>query len=126
VIILNGGTTNKNPERLGTLNAHTQTLRELGVKVAEFYDPDLGDQLLANAFILPCEVYDEKSFPNMREYLMMKFPHKRIEWMRSISPEEEYSHHYKEWLKTLENPWFEPETIFRIRKFINSFQLATD
>lgn len=56
-IVLNGGTTNLNPERPGTLNIHLQTLRENGIFCTEFYEPDLGDQLTAVNFIVDERVF---------------------------------------------------------------------
>lgn len=57
-IILNGGTTNNNPERLGTLNQHMNTLRENGVLLQEFHEPDLGDQLTAFVFLVDERVFN--------------------------------------------------------------------
>ena len=51
-IILNGGTTNNNPEKLGTLNNHLYNLQFNGVMVQPFYEPDLGDQLTAVCFLV--------------------------------------------------------------------------
>jgi hypothetical protein len=63
-IILNGGTTNKNPEKLGTLNVHYNSLSEYGVRVQPFYEPDLGDQLTAVVFLVDERVYDKVTYPD--------------------------------------------------------------
>ena len=63
-IILNGGTTNTNPERLGSLNSHLQTLKENGVFCTEFYEPDLGDQLTGINFIVDERVFNKKKYPD--------------------------------------------------------------
>lgn len=63
-IILNGGTTNNNPERLGTLNQHMNTLRENGVLLQEFHEPDLGDQLTAFVFLVDERVYNRTVYPD--------------------------------------------------------------
>jgi hypothetical protein len=63
-IILNGGTTNTNPERLGSLNYHLQTLKENGVFCTEFYEPDLGDQLTGVDFIVDERVFNKKKYPD--------------------------------------------------------------
>ena len=62
-IILNGGTTNDNQGRLGSLNTHLETLKSMGIKVATFHEPDLGDQLTAVVFLVPETVYDEELYP---------------------------------------------------------------
>jgi len=63
-IILNGGTTNNNPERLGTLNKHLITLENLGVQIQSFYEPDLGDQLTAICFLVDERVFDKTLYPD--------------------------------------------------------------
>lgn len=56
-IILNGGTTNNNPETPGTLNQHLQTLKDKGIFCASFHEPDLGDQLTGVVFIVDERVF---------------------------------------------------------------------
>ncbi len=74
-IILNGGTTNLNPDRLGTLNKHYQTLVSNGVVCEAFYEPDLGDQMTAFVFIV-----DERDFKDSIDYnSSMK------EWLKQFS-----------------------------------------
>lgn len=63
-IILNGGTTNLNPDRLGTLNQHLQTLIDNGVFCVPFYEPDLGDQLTSIVFIVDERVFDKEKYPD--------------------------------------------------------------
>jgi len=64
IIVLNGGTTNTNPERLGTLNKHLIALKDAGVLVQDFYEPDLGDQLTSIAFMADERVFDRKTYPD--------------------------------------------------------------
>lgn len=63
-IILNGGTTNNNPERFGSLNVHLNTMREAGVVIKEFHEPDLGDQLTAFVFLVDERVFDRTVYPD--------------------------------------------------------------
>ncbi len=51
-IIMNGGTTNTNPNTPGSLNQHLQTLKDNGIFCTEFYETDLGDQLTGVTFIV--------------------------------------------------------------------------
>ena len=70
-IILNGGTTNKrliDGVPFGSLNQHVITLKEMGVDTAEFYEPDLGEELTATVFLVPKEVYNKKEYLNFDEY----------------------------------------------------------
>ena len=68
-IILNGGTTNNNEERLGTLNYAESELYSMGVKLATFHEPDLGDQLTAVVFLVDERVWDKLTYPEYDELL---------------------------------------------------------
>ena len=63
-IILNGGTTNNNPERLGSLNTHLINLLQAGIRVQDFYEPDLGDQLTAVVFLVDERVFNRDLYPD--------------------------------------------------------------
>jgi hypothetical protein len=63
-IVLNGGTTNTNPERPGTLNIAMEELRNRGIFYADFYEPDLGDQLTAFVFLVDDRVFDRSTWPD--------------------------------------------------------------
>lgn len=64
-VILDGGTTNTNPLSEGTLNQHLSDLKTFfNVKVATFYEPDLGDQLTAVVFLVDERVWDEETYPH--------------------------------------------------------------
>ena len=65
VIILNGGTTNKNSDFQGTLNQHLTTLLQNNVKVSKFYEPDLGDQMTAIVFLVDDRVWDKETYPDL-------------------------------------------------------------
>lgn len=66
-IILNGGTTNLNENKLGSLNQHLSTLLNMGVFCAPFYEPDLGDQLTAISFIIDERVFNREKYPDFIE-----------------------------------------------------------
>jgi len=64
VILLNGGTTNLNSEKPGTLNQHLQTLKEKGVFCASFHEPDLGNQLTGVVFLVDERVFNKEKYPD--------------------------------------------------------------
>jgi hypothetical protein len=71
-IVLNGGTTNSrliDGIPFGSLNQHVITLKEMGIATAEFYEPDLGEQLTATVFIIPKQVYNKKEYPGFEDYV---------------------------------------------------------
>lgn len=62
-IVLDGGTTNNSPINFGTLNKLKNELFDLGLRNAEFKEPDLGDQLTAIVFLLDERVWDKEKYP---------------------------------------------------------------
>jgi hypothetical protein len=101
-IILNGGTTNSNPERFGTLNQHLSNLTDMQVVCASFREPDLGDQLTAFVFLVNEKVYNKEKYPSYDEHII------RIS-------EDEY---YKEMFS---NNWKE---IVELREYLSKLKLA--
>jgi len=66
-IILNGGTTNArrfNGEIVGSLNQHAHNIKNAGVSVAMFNEPDLGDCLTAVVFLIDDRVFDREAWPD--------------------------------------------------------------
>lgn len=63
-IVLNGGTTNLDGS--GTLNQHLETLKENGVIVSTFHEPDLGNQLTSVNFLVDERVWDYEKYPTQR------------------------------------------------------------
>ncbi len=61
-IILNGGTTNKDLEKLGTLNKHYQTLLDYDIFCTPFYETDLGDQLTGVNFLVDERVFNKEKY----------------------------------------------------------------
>ena len=64
VIILNGGTTNDNPERLGTMQLHCQALRVNDILFSEFREPDINDALTAVCFLVDERVFNRELYPD--------------------------------------------------------------
>lgn len=99
-IILNGGTTNNNPERLGTLNIHMNTLRENGVQVQDFYEPDLNDALTAVVFLVDERVFNRELYPD--------FIKETLPWSRQRPSEKRFAElekrnakNYEHWLEKI-------------------------
>ena len=110
-IILNGGTTNKEPdivtgEPKGTLNQNLLSLSINGVDVACFYEPDLGDQLTAIVFLVDERVWNKEKYPDFT-------PTNGL--IRDITRQP----FYKDWVSSIggdKNAW--------LRSFLIQFRLA--
>jgi hypothetical protein len=61
-IILNGGTTNI--EKPGSLNVHEYQIEAQGIRHANFFEEDLGDQLTAVVFLVDDRVWDKETWPD--------------------------------------------------------------
>ena len=70
VILLNGGTTNNNPDRFGTINQTFNILKENGIVCSSFSEPDLGDQMTAISFIIDERVFNRKNYPDFGDWIM--------------------------------------------------------
>jgi len=111
-IILNGGTTNTNPLRLGTLNQHASALRMLGQidKAAVFYEPDLGDQLTAVVFLVDERVFDRETWPD----------YSGPTYENGVPYEEEFWN----WKIKFDNDGHEADKIVWLRQWLPQFRLA--
>lgn len=114
-IILDGGTTNKSQNNLGTLNKHVKTLTEFGIKYAKFYEEDLGDQLSAVVFIVDEKIYNKSKF---KEYT---FKPSMFDKFLSIFDESIFGKKYLTWLDSLSE---EDRKIAEFRKYLSGFKLA--
>ena len=102
-IILNGGTTNNNPERLGTLNTHMNTMHEVGVYLQGFHEPDLGDQLTAFVFLVDERVFNRTLYPDFVPETIPYSRHKPSEKALSQLDEKNASN-YKHWEEKIGGP----------------------
>jgi hypothetical protein len=117
-IILNGGTTNNNPERLGSLNQHMNTLRDNGVILQEFHEPDLGDQLTAFVFLVDERVFNREMYPDFQEEKLpygVRKPSKKA----LTDLEERNEANYQKWVEKIGN-----EKNAFLRDFLKQFRLA--
>lgn len=81
-IILNGGTSNHTQNRyaktgntlseidsfshIGSMEQHLKELMSRGIKVGEFYEPDLNDMLSAIVFIVDEQVFNRELYPDFK------------------------------------------------------------
>jgi hypothetical protein len=110
-IILDGGTTNINETRLGTLNkAADYVEKELNIPIARFHEPDLGDQLTSFVFLLDERVWDRVKYP---------------EFIPTHWGGMEYQE-YDKYLLDLFNDVYVGKKVMNIRNWISGFKLATN
>lgn len=79
-MILNGGTSNHsvnryqpNDEFIGSMESHLLTLKDMGIPVGEFYEPDLNDMLSAIVFIVDEEVFNKEDYPDFEDWVISKY-----------------------------------------------------
>jgi len=127
-IVLNGGTTNSrliDGIPFGSLNQHVITLKEMGVATAEFYEPDLGEQLTATVFIVPKQVYNKKEFLNFDEYTIQTTSDLEIAlevneaYKRCNFENKNLKEKYEEWTKYMGG-----KTNVELRYFLSNFKFA--
>jgi hypothetical protein len=117
-IILDGGTTNTNPNRPGTLNRHRRELNSNGVRNCTFYEPDLGDQLTAVVFLVDDRVWDRTAWP---DYVVPG--HKE----RGGIPVEEWlatDPAYAKWKRKFSRKPAEADQIVWLRQYLRPLKLA--
>ena len=103
-IILNGGTTNNNKKRLGTLNKHLAALKTNKIKVQDFYEPDLNDALTGVCFLVDERVFNREVYPDFidGDYSKKQLDKRYAKWADSIGG---------------------PKNVF-LRDFLKGFRLA--
>jgi len=82
----------------------------MGVKVAPFFEPDLGDQLTGIAFILDERIFNKVRYPNY------------IDWCTEnniVKDVADTKANHSKWLKTIGG-----EKNEKIREYISKFRLA--
>lgn len=117
-IILNGGTTNKNPEKFGTLNNHLYNLQFNGVMVQPFYEPDLGDQLTAICFLVDERVFNKTLYP---DFIPETLPwgKKKPSENQLVELGEKNKKNYKHWVEKIGGE----KNVF-LREFLRPLRLA--
>lgn len=107
-IVLNGGTTNLGyqGDNKGTINKYLDELLLKKIKLARFYEPDLGNQLTSVVFLVPEQVWDYEKYPDF-------YPTNGLIINDFQQP------NYNEWVDSLggeKNVW--------LRSFLKQFRLA--
>lgn len=117
-IILNGGTTNNNPDKLGSLNQHLASLYFNRIITSEFYEPDLGDQLTAVVFLVDERVFNRELYPEFQEE---KLPYgtRKLSKKAEIELEERNETNYQKWVEKIGGP----KNAF-LREFLKPLRLA--
>lgn len=118
-IILNGGTTNTHPERLGTLNKDAVNLMNNDVLISIFTEPDLGDQLTAVVFLVDERIFNRELYP---DFVGSPYP-----WPSNKKPSEkefskwevENNKNYEKWVEKIGGP----KNVF-LRDFLRTKKLA--
>jgi len=111
-IILNGGTTNDNNMRLGTLQQNYFELTDRGIKVGEFHEPDLGDQMTAVVFIVDDRVFDKVNWPDYEGDAI------EVSFGKTLDTQ------YYEWKMKFAKTEKEADQIVFLREFLKNFRLA--
>lgn len=120
-IILNGGTTNENPESkfYGTLQQNRDSL--IGkVPFAEFKEPDLNQTLAGVVFLVDERVYDKEIYP---DFVPTPLPKKK--WFKgdlfgeTAKIEKQNEENYAKWLEKIGG-----EDNAFLRNFLKDFRLA--
>ena len=111
-IILNGGTTNLGEYTgvYGTLNSHCDELRNAGVEVSTFHEPDLGDQLTAVVFLVDERVFNKKDYPDFFDYVEKQDKGFQMMW------QSDQYHLWVDFVGGEKNVW--------LREFLSQFRLA--
>lgn len=115
-IILNGGTTNYrrfDGKYIGTLNQYEQELSSRGIKMSEFIEPDLGDQLTAVVFLVDDRVFDREKWPD----------YEGLKYIDVIDGNPE-STGFREWKMKFDDNEKIADKIVWLREFLPKFKLA--
>lgn len=100
-IILNGGTTNLNEDRLGSLNKAYDELVTNGIEAVPFYEPDLGDQLTGIVLLVDERVFNKELYPDFVGSPYTWPSHKKPSEKEFSKWEAENNKNYASWLEKI-------------------------
>ena len=105
-IILNGGSTNSQSLKRGTLQDNLEFLKTNGVKVAVFHEPDINDAMTAFVFLVDERVWNREKYP---DYVPLD----------GYTDFADQTHHQQEWAESIGG-----RTNEVLREFLPRFKLA--
>jgi hypothetical protein len=112
-IILNGGTSM-------TMEQHVETLKENGIHIGVFKEPDLNMMITGIVFLVPENVYKRDEWPDFKTWLIGERP--QIHQIKRTSVEDlkvEYPTLYSEWVEMVGGP-----KVAFLKEFTSQFRLA--
>jgi hypothetical protein len=104
-IILNGGTSM-------TMEEHITTLKDAGIHIGVFREPDLNNMVTGIVFLVPEQVYKKEGYPDFNDTLIMD-PY------RQLTDEDYRNKRYREWVSMIGGK----KKVF-LREFTSQFRLA--
>ncbi len=120
-IILNGGSTNNNHWRPGSMQTHLNAFKEAKITLAEFYEPDMNDALTSFVFIVDERVFNREKYPDYNYMSPNRLPSDVIGFSmdraNAIQQDEDYAR--KAWVKSIGG-----EKNAFLREYLRQFRLA--
>ena len=112
-IILNGGTSM-------TMEQHIGTLKDAGIHVGVFKEPDLNDMVSGIVFLVPENVYKRDEWPDFKSWMIKRNP--TVHQLKKLSLDElkiEFEESYTEWVGMVGG-----EKNAFLKEFTSQFRLA--
>jgi hypothetical protein len=112
-IILNGGTSM-------TMEQHVTTLKDAGIHVGVFREPDLNDMVSGIVFLVPEQVYKRDDYPDFKTWMITtRASLKDIRRKTHEELKEDFPHLYDVWVKKVGG-----EKNAFLKEFTSQFRLA--
>ncbi len=112
-IILNGGTSM-------TMEQHVETLKDAGIHVGVFQEPDLNNMTTGIVFLVPEQVYKRDDYPDFKSWIIKRNP--TVHQLKKMSLDElkeDFEDSYDEWVIMLGG-----KTNAFLKEFTSQFRLA--
>jgi hypothetical protein len=112
-IILNGGTSM-------TMEQHIISLKDAGIHVGVFKEPDLNNMVSGIVFLVPEKVYKREDYPDFKSWMIKRNP--TVHQLKKMGVEElkvEFEESYQEWVITVGG-----EKNAFLKEFTSQFRMA--